>query len=204
VVGEVDTLGNLTSSPKYDVYGAVRANPGVATSKQGFVGSLGHVSDDTGLVYMRARYYDPNLGRFASEDPGYSGTNWFIYCGDNPVGNYDFNGREGLGAGGQFILLLEVAKYLAENLGWKPSKRIEHFLRSAEGLALLKEIGDALFGGIKGINAATGVGEEEEPLRSLEYIVAGNAAGMLVLTFAIEQLVLGITMNDNDNESSHQ
>ena len=59
VVGEVDPQGNLTSSPKYDVYGAVRANTGSASSKQGFVGSLGHVSDtETGLIYMKARYYD--------------------------------------------------------------------------------------------------------------------------------------------------
>ena len=74
VVGEVDPLGNLTSSPKYDVYGAVRANTGNASSKQGFVGSLGHVSDtETGLIYMRARYYDASIGRFVSQDPSCSG-----------------------------------------------------------------------------------------------------------------------------------
>ena len=53
------------------MYGAVRTSSGTATSKHKFVGSLGHPSDDeTGLVYMRARYYDPVVGRFASEDPG--------------------------------------------------------------------------------------------------------------------------------------
>jgi len=92
VVGEVDPSGNLTSSPKYDVYGAVRANGGTATSKQGFVGSLGHVSDDTGLVYMRARYYDPAAGRFISEDPAQSGNNWFVYCDNNPVNRVDVSG----------------------------------------------------------------------------------------------------------------
>ena len=95
VVGEVDPLGNLTSSPKFDVYGAVRANGGTATSKQGFVGSLGHVSDtETGLVYMRARYYDPSVGRFTSEDPKGSGINWFEYCCDNPVNYVDETGKE--------------------------------------------------------------------------------------------------------------
>jgi RHS repeat-associated protein len=93
VVGEVDPSGNLTSSPKYDVYGAVRSNGGSASSKQGFVGSLGHVSDDTGLIYMRARYYDSNLGRFASEDPAGHGLNWFVYCGDNPVNLVDTTGK---------------------------------------------------------------------------------------------------------------
>jgi RHS repeat-associated protein len=93
VVGEVDPLGNLTSSPKYDVYGAVRSNGGSASSKQGFVGSLGHISDDTGLIYMRARYYDSNLGRFVSQAPSGNGNNWFVYCGDNPVNQVDSTGR---------------------------------------------------------------------------------------------------------------
>ena len=42
---------------------------------------------------MRARYYDSNLGRFISEDPAYSGTNWSTYCGDNPVNSVDPTGR---------------------------------------------------------------------------------------------------------------
>ena len=81
VVGEVagDAAGTMTRSPKYDVYGATRSNAGATSTRQGFVGGLGHVSDsETGLIYMRARYYDPSLGRFVSEDPGVHGNNWYI------------------------------------------------------------------------------------------------------------------------------
>ena len=96
VVGEVDPLGNLTSSPKYDVYGAVRANGGTASSKQGFVGGLGHVSDtETGLIYMRARYMDPQTGRFISQDPSKKQFNWFIYCNDEPINHADPTGKDG-------------------------------------------------------------------------------------------------------------
>jgi len=96
VVGEVDPSGNLTSSGKYDVYGAKRqGGTGTATSRQGFVGSCGHVTDDTGLVYMRARYYDPQMGRFVSEDPAKNGMNWFAYCDNNPINEADFDGRYG-------------------------------------------------------------------------------------------------------------
>ena len=42
---------------------------------------------------MRARCYDPSLGRFANEDPGYNGANWFIYCNDNPVNQVDADGK---------------------------------------------------------------------------------------------------------------
>ena len=40
---------------------------------------------ETGSVYLRARMYDPRIGRFRTEDPASSGMNWYIYCGNNPV-----------------------------------------------------------------------------------------------------------------------
>jgi RHS repeat-associated protein len=46
----------------------------------------------TGLYFDNARYYDPQLGRFISQDPmGYagSGTNLYAYCGDNAIGAVD-------------------------------------------------------------------------------------------------------------------
>ncbi len=96
VVGEVDPSGNLTSTGTFDVYGAKRqGGTGAATSRQGFVGALGHVSDsETGLVYMRARYYDPSTGRFVSEDPAKHGMNWFAYCHNNPVSYFDPSGKD--------------------------------------------------------------------------------------------------------------
>ena len=97
MVGETDFNGLLTTSAKYDVYGAKRTGgTGTASSRQGFVGSLGHMTDaETGLVYMRARYYDPNIGRFESEDPGRSGGNWFTYCSNNPINQVDPSGKAG-------------------------------------------------------------------------------------------------------------
>ena len=65
VVGEVDVVGNVTATKLFDVYGATRGGSGTGTTEQGFVGGLGHETDgETGLVYMRARYYDPGVGRF--------------------------------------------------------------------------------------------------------------------------------------------
>jgi RHS repeat-associated protein len=93
VVGTVNGVtGAFTANPTLDVYGIPRAS-GTSATKQGYCGSLGHVTDDTGLVYMRARYYDPNVGRFVSEDPGGNGTNWYVYAGDNPVSCVDCDGR---------------------------------------------------------------------------------------------------------------
>jgi len=62
-----------------------------------YCGSLGHRSEgNTGLIYMRARYYDPATGRFESEDSAKDGANWSLYADGNPVTNCDANGRETL------------------------------------------------------------------------------------------------------------
>ena len=51
-----------------------------------------YYDDETGLIYLRARYYDPYIGRFVSEDPVKDGTNWYVYCNNNPVVSVDSNG----------------------------------------------------------------------------------------------------------------
>jgi RHS repeat-associated protein len=94
VVGEVDQLGSLTGSKKHDVYGATRNSSGSVTSKQGWQGGVGHQSDEeTGLVYMRARYYAREIGRFQSEDPAKDGMNWFVYCNTDPINKIDADGK---------------------------------------------------------------------------------------------------------------
>ncbi len=55
----------LASSKSYDTFGA-RTAPATA-GRYGYTGE--EVDTETGLVYLRARYYDPALGRFISPDP---------------------------------------------------------------------------------------------------------------------------------------
>ena len=44
---------------------------------------------------MKARYYDPALGRFCSGDSDKNGKNWFVYCDNNPVNEVDRTGKAG-------------------------------------------------------------------------------------------------------------
>jgi RHS repeat-associated protein len=41
--------------------------------------------ESTGLSYFGARFYDPEVGRFITQDPVKSGRNWFAYCLNNPL-----------------------------------------------------------------------------------------------------------------------
>ena len=46
---------------------------------------------ETGLYYYRARYYDPNVGRFSSEDPSVfeGGINFYTYVDNDPSNWFD-------------------------------------------------------------------------------------------------------------------
>jgi len=62
-----------------------------------FSGQYGVIQEPSGLYYMRARYYDPVIGRFISEDPiGFEGgdVNLYAYVGNNPMNFVDPEGLE--------------------------------------------------------------------------------------------------------------
>ncbi|MGQ7816220.1 RHS repeat domain-containing protein [Metapseudomonas furukawaii] len=63
-----DERNELLWRAHYRPYGERQENP--ADTPYGSPGYTGHVQDgSSGLVYMQARYYDPQLGRFLAMDP---------------------------------------------------------------------------------------------------------------------------------------
>ncbi|GEM_PF-3126572 len=73
----------------YDEFGNPDADPS-NTVPNNFLYSIGrggyyYYDHETGLYYLGARYYDPELGRFISEDPAKYGLNWYVYCQSNPL-----------------------------------------------------------------------------------------------------------------------
>ncbi|MDX1935359.1 MAG: RHS repeat-associated core domain-containing protein, partial [Capsulimonadales bacterium] len=68
----------------------VVARTGSTPTPLGYTGDTGGQTDaTTGLIVMGHRVYDPAVGRFLSPDPAYDGTNWYAYCGNNPVNRSD-------------------------------------------------------------------------------------------------------------------
>ncbi|MGD9630852.1 MAG: RHS repeat-associated core domain-containing protein [Pyrinomonadaceae bacterium] len=79
----------------YDPFGNAT---GTLATRYGFTGR--ERDDATGLMYYRARFYDPKLGRFISEDPiGFGGgdINLYGYVWNNPVSFTDPMGLDGWG-----------------------------------------------------------------------------------------------------------
>ena len=66
-----DSTGAISQTYTYDPYGATTTSGESTNSFQ----YIGRETDATGLYYLRARYYDPAIDRFISEDPiGFAGS----------------------------------------------------------------------------------------------------------------------------------
>jgi RHS repeat-associated protein len=85
--------GKATGRYTYTPYGAVEEHTESATTPLGYNGQ--YRSDDTGLIYLRMRVYDPVTAQFLSVDPLLSKTGEaYVYAGDDPVNRGDPSGEE--------------------------------------------------------------------------------------------------------------
>jgi RHS repeat-associated protein len=80
VTALTDSTGNVVHEYKYSVYGEIVEETGNSVENP-FTYTSREIDRETGLMYYRARYYDPELGRFLSEDPiGFLGDNVNLYA----------------------------------------------------------------------------------------------------------------------------
>ena len=73
----------------YDAFGNLTENTGSEATNNPFRYNGQYTDDETGLLYLRNRYYDPTIGRFTQEDPAKDGLNWYVYCANDPVNFVD-------------------------------------------------------------------------------------------------------------------
>ncbi len=146
-----DSSGNVVRSYTYTPYGtATTTTSSASTTPYQYTNE--NFDSETGLTYLRARYYDPTVGRFISRDP-VRGTldnpitqNPYIYGADNPTTYTD--------PSGEFLPLLiigglAVAYWLTDPIQGSPCGDInptaEQFAQ-ANNLGLLVFFGQLLGG----------------------------------------------------------
>ena len=97
-----DGNGNLYAEYGYDAWGkcTIKTNVSGIAAINPFRYRGYYLDDETGLYYLNARYYDPEIGRFISPDSidyldpeSIGGLNLYEYCDNNPVIGYDPSGN---------------------------------------------------------------------------------------------------------------
>ena len=103
-MGIIDSAGSLVVEYKYDAWGKPTLVRTLTTAYEALAELnpfryRGYVYDEeTGLNYLRGRYYDSKRGRFINLDyfivifSHPSMTNLFLYCRNNPVNGRDVDG----------------------------------------------------------------------------------------------------------------
>ena len=98
IVAILDENGNAVVSYGYDAWGAPLWCTGELAETLGKVQPFryrGYVFDEeTGLYYLRSRYYNPRWGRFVNADGAIIQKNLFAYCSNGPIVGYDPSGFE--------------------------------------------------------------------------------------------------------------
>jgi RHS repeat-associated protein len=86
------TKGAIAGTTTYDAYGNLTGSTGTSTTPLGYDGQ--YTDADTGLIYLRARDYDPSTAQFLTQDPEVASTFApYTYAGDNPVTQSDPTGQ---------------------------------------------------------------------------------------------------------------
>lgn len=169
VVAVSNAAGGIDASQRFDGWGQRIAGSGL-TPRFGFTG---REPDETGLVYHRARYLDPSLGRFTQRDPiGLNGgLHAYAYVGNSPQNAIDPSGNSPMHVGAAIVgglggLLIQAGMDLANG-----------------SLSSLGDYAGALVGGAVGGAAAVSCGP----------MCAGAAAGAAgnATTQAINALLNG-------------
>ncbi|MFC3798112.1 RHS repeat domain-containing protein [Cohnella sp. GCM10012308] len=100
VVQIIDNTGEPVKSYRYDEWGNTVSQTGTLPNVFKYAGEI--EDPETGLYYLRARFYDPSMGRFITKDT-YEGQidnplslNLYTYVGNNPLTHVDPSGNDAI------------------------------------------------------------------------------------------------------------
>lgn len=193
-----DALGSIIAQTREDrsiqnhyAYSAYGETLAAGTDEGNASQYTARENDQTGLYYYRARYYDPQLKRFVSEDPiGLAGgdTNLYRYTYNNPVNFFDPSGLWVAQAIGGTLGAIAGAVQAAnttpggwsgsnwQNIAWGAGTGAVAGIAGATVPATWGWIGSAIAGGA--INGAATVANQYATNGSVNWCQAGWQAGI--------------------------
>jgi RHS repeat-associated protein len=188
----LDAKGTNVTTLNYDSYGNLLSATGSNPDAAGRFAFAGREFDaDTGLYFNRARYYDPELGRFISEDPvRFEGgeANLYRYARNNPLKFRDPTGTVALI---EYVSVLQNRLEAACKLG-AAVKTL--YMQVFTALSLAESLsGDALDGLPDALASLAGF-SVDNPLDPLEEAAKDKLADTLGLGDIADLLELGKTV----------
>jgi len=143
-IAMTDTSGSVTDRVEYSSFGAITHREGTTDTPYLYAGQFGIQAEANGLLYMRARYYSPQLQRFINGDPARfdGGLNWYAYANNSPLMYVDPDGE----------VPILAAVLVGAAIGALVDSGITTFMdvRSGEGLDLANTFRSAFRGAITG------------------------------------------------------
>ena len=120
VIGLADDSGSIVNTYKYTPWGEIRSETETVDNPIKYAGE--YYDDELGMIYLRARYYDPTVGRFISYDAEEGeisnplDMNRYVYCRNNPVRYVDPSVEFAATATAGAALLSEAVPYIAAGI----------------------------------------------------------------------------------------
>ncbi|MGH2914361.1 MAG: RHS repeat-associated core domain-containing protein, partial [Solirubrobacteraceae bacterium] len=153
-----DQTGAIAAAFTYSPYGSLAASTGSATSPFGYAGQ--YTDPESGLLYMRARYYDPTAGQFVTPDPLEPITQKpYAYAADDPIDASDPQGLCGsLSSWGNFWANCGTDAVNAPSSAWNATGgQVGHYLGShTVGVCLNASGSVGVYGSASGCVALVG------------------------------------------------
>jgi RHS repeat-associated protein len=132
-VALTDSSGNTRERFEYSAYGSSIYRSGTTDTPFLYNGRYGVQTDPNGLLYMRARYYNPYICRFINADPSgfLGGLNSYAYADGNPINLLDPFGLCAIGSGGVPSWLASANSVPNVNYTVYPNANLGPFLQSS-------------------------------------------------------------------------
>ena len=125
VTALTDNAGTVIKNYEYNSFGVQKSETDDADENP-YRYSGEYYDAESGYTYLRARYYDPDTGRFISEDPALDGENWYVYCDNDPVNMVDPTGM--WGGDVHKAMTRKAFNKIRKKLGWEKGEYPEELL----------------------------------------------------------------------------
>ncbi len=199
-----DQSGAITYQANYDAFGNRGDLSGQRATPFLFAGQFGVMTEPNGLIFSRARYYNPQIRRFLNPDPigQLGGMNLFAYAGNNPVLGVDPSGQVPVplvtGAAGALVGGAAgglIAWWRGENVAAGMAGGAAGGFLIGSGAALIAPAGTAITAGVAGKLAVVGVagGVVQDATQQGVEIYEGDRTEYSVKQTLINGAVNGVT-----------